>query len=142
MHEHGDENDPAQPFRNDEAGCDGNAVEEGVDQQSQQDRIAFVGVDELMRVGLFAKMKVRGDGVLEEVNQKVSQQNQESGPGAAQVNAFGHHLHDGSREHEAGAERDEIAQIGAVPIFLNNDGAAENVCARCGEPKQHTRQNG
>ena len=62
--------------------------------------------------------------------------------GAAQLNALRHHLDQRRRQHEARAQRDEVAQIGALPIPLNNDGAAKHIRARRGQPQQHTGQDG
>src|ERR1039458_927092 len=65
--------DPAQPGRNEEAGSDGNAIEEGVDHQAKQHRHAPVRMQILVGVGLFPIMKMRGDGVLEKMHQQIAE---------------------------------------------------------------------
>ena len=62
--------------------------------------------------------------------------------GPRSLNALRHHFDQRRRQHEARAERDEIAQVGALPMLLNDDGAAEHVRGRRGQPQQHTGQDG
>ena len=97
---------------------------------------------ELVGVGFFSKVEMRGDRVLEEMDEQVSEQNEKSRIGAAQLNAGRNHLDQRRRQHETCAERDKISEIRPLPIPLNDDGAAENVRARRGQPQQHTGQDG
>ena len=52
--------------------------------KTDQNGIAFVPVDDVM-VGFFSEMKVRSDGVFEEVDDEVSHQHQERPALAAQL---------------------------------------------------------
>ena len=76
---------------------------------------------------LFAEVKMRGDGVLEEMNDQVSEQDQQGRGLSAQLETLGNHLDEGRGQHESRAQRDEVAQIAALPMPLNNDRAAENI---------------
>ncbi len=44
-----------------------------------------------------------------------------------QFEAGWENLYDGCGQHESGAQGDEVLEVGAVPVFLDNDGAAEYV---------------
>jgi len=61
---------------------------------------------------------------------------------AAQLNALRHHFDQRRRQHEPGAERDEVAQVRALPISLDDDGAAKDIRTRSGQPQQHADQDG
>ena len=65
--------------------------------------------------------------MLEEVNDQVAQQNQKRRIPSAKFQAGGHDFHDGRRQHEPGAQCDEIFEITPLPVALDDDGAAENV---------------
>ena len=99
-------------------------------------------VDELVGVSFFSKVEMRGDGVLEEMNKQVSSQDEKSGVRATQMDALRHHFDQRRRQHETCPERDEVAEVGALPISLDDDGAAEHVRARRGQSQQHTGQDG
>ena len=92
MQEDGDKDDPPQPVETMKPDSDRDAVEEGMNQQPHQHRIAFVRVDELLGVRLFSEVKVRRNRVLKEMDEQVSEQNEETGARAAQRNALRHHL--------------------------------------------------
>ena len=137
-----EEDDPAEGGRNQESRGDGDAVEEGVDQQANQYRISHVSMDELVGVGLFSEVEMRGDGVLEEMDEQVSEQDEKPGILAAQFNAFRHHFDEGRRQHEARSQSDEVAKVGALPISLDDDGAAEDVGGGRRQAEQHAGQYG
>ena len=136
------EDDPAERRGNEESRGDRDAIEKCVNQQADQNRVSFVSMHELVGVGFFSKVEMRGDGVLEEMDEQVSAEDEKSGIGATQLNALRHHLDERRRQHETCAERDEVAEVGALPIPLNDDGAAEHVRARRRQPQQHTGQDG
>ena len=75
----------------------------------------------------FAEMEMRRDGVLEEVNEQIAAEDEESGTGAAQFDAGGNHFDDGRGEHETGAESHEIFQIAFFPVALNENEPAKDV---------------
>src|SRR5208283_1935545 len=137
-----DKDDPAERLGNEESRGDRDAIEKRVNQQPDQDRIAFVRVDELVGVGFFSKVKVRGDGVLEEMDEQISEQDEESSIRATQLNTGRHHFNQRRRQHETCSKRDEVAQVGTFPVPLNDDSPAEHVGARRGQPQQHAGQNG
>ena len=136
------EDDPAERRGNQESRGDRDAIEKCVNQQPDQNRISLVRMHELIGVSFFSKVEMRRDGVLEEMDEQVSEQDKKPGIRPTQLNAGGHHFDQRRRQHETGAERDEVAQVGALPVPLNDDGAAENVGARRRQPQQHTGQDG
>src|SRR5260221_5923036 len=85
---------PAQPVRHNKAGSDSNSVKKSVNHQSQQDRVAFVGGNELVRVGFFAKVEMRRDRVLKKMRDQVSRQDQDGGVVFTQGEAGGHDFQD------------------------------------------------
>src|SRR4051812_6272892 len=52
------------------------------------------------------------------------------------------HLHQSSREHEAGAESDEVFKVALLPIALHDDGAAECVGGSGCEAEEKTNKDG
>src|ERR1019366_5882283 len=111
----------AERLRNQESGGDCDAIEKRVDQQPDQNRIAFMRVDELVGVRFFSKVEMRSDGVLKEMYEQVSAEDEKSGVRATQMNALRHHFNQRRRQHEACAERDEVAEVRALPISLDDD---------------------
>src|SRR5580658_2816771 len=142
MQKNCDKNNPAQRWRNQESRSDCDAIEKRVDQKSHQNRIAFVSMHELIGVRFFSKMKMRSDRMLEEMDEQISPKNEKPGVGAAQLNALRNHLHQRRCQHKAGAEGNEVAQVSALPMPLDNDRAAKNIRARRGQPQQQTGQDG
>src|SRR5205807_9767244 len=61
---------------------------------------------------------------------------------AAQFQALGNHLHNRSSQHEARSQRNEVAQVGAVPVSLNDNGAAKNVGRACRKTQQCAEEDG
>ena len=72
VQEDGHEDDPSQPVGDDEAGSDGDSVEEGVDEQADQHRIAFVRMHEFVGVCFFSEVEVRRDRVFEEMHEQIA----------------------------------------------------------------------
>ncbi len=81
----------------------------------------------LVGMGFLSIMKVRGDGVLKKVHQQIAAQQQQRPFAAGESQALGHHLDQRGSQHEARTQRDEIAQVVAVPMLLHDDGTAEHV---------------
>src|SRR5450631_551683 len=79
------EDDPAERLGNEESRGDRDPIEKGVNQQPDQNRISLVSVHELVGVGFFSKVEMRGDCVLEEMDEQVSEQDEKSGIRAAQL---------------------------------------------------------
>src|SRR5579871_3969451 len=73
------EDQPSQPVRNQESGSDGDPVEKGVNDQTNQHRVTAVDVDEFIGVRFFAEMEVRSNRVLKKMNDEVSQQHKQCG---------------------------------------------------------------
>ena len=133
MEKNGEKNDPSQPVRNDKAGSNGDPVEKRVDDQCQQNRIAVMTAYKLIRMGFFSEMKMRGDSMLEEMNDQITEQDQKCRAPATQFETGGNDFYDRRGQHESGAERDEVLQVSAFPMLLNNDRAAKNVCRSSGQ---------
>jgi len=87
----------------------------------------------LVGVGFFSKVEMRGDGMLEEMDEQISEQDEKSGVRTTQLNAGRHHFNQRRRQREARSQRDEVAEVRALPIPLDDDGAAEHVGARSGQ---------
>jgi len=113
-----------------------------MDDQSQQHRVPPVTVDERILVSLLAEMEVGRDRVFEQVDDEVSSQNQECSTLAAQFQAGGKNLYNCRRQHESCAQGHEVLQVRAVPILLDDDGAAENIGPRRSETEQKAEQDG
>jgi hypothetical protein len=62
----------------------------------------------MLVVRLLAEVEVRGDRVLEEVHEEVARE-EEGGSVRGEPHALGHELQQHGGEHEARAERDEVA---------------------------------
>jgi len=81
-----------------------------MDDESQQHGISFVRMHELIFVGLFAKVEVRRDRMLEEVNDEVAEQKLRCRRSAAQFQTFGNHLNQRCGQHESGTQRNKVAR--------------------------------
>jgi len=79
---------------------------------------------------LFAEMEVRSDSVLEKVNEKISNENQQRRFFAGERDALRNHLQDRRRQHEPGSDGHEVFQVATIPMPLNKNRAAEDI--RCG----------
>jgi hypothetical protein len=112
-----------------------------VDQQSHEDGIPFVRMDEFVLVRFFAEMKVGRNGMLEKVNDQVAEQHQEGRVSAAELEALGHDFDERRGEHESGAECDKVLEVSTLPISLNDDGAAKHVGAGSGQAEQDARED-
>jgi len=133
VQKNGHEDDPAQRRRNEKSRSDRDPIEKCVDQQSDQNRVSLVSMDELVGVGFFAEVEMRSDSVLEEMDEQVSEQDEKSGVRAAQLDALRHHFDQRRGQHESCAERHEVAQVRVFPMLMNDDGAAEHIRARSGQ---------
>ena len=141
MQENGQEDDPPEPVRNDEAGGNRDPVKERMNHQTQQHRKSLMGRNELVGMRLLAKMEVRSHRVLEEVNDQISNQYQKRGTAPSERQAFGNDLHGGGGEHKARPKRHKISEIGPVPIFLHDDRAAKHIGRSRGQSQQQTEKN-
>src|SRR6195256_2615091 len=99
-------------------------------------------MDELVGVGFLSKVEMRRDRVLKKMDKQVSPEDEKSGVPATQMDALRHHLDERRRQHETCAERNEVAEVGRLPMLLDNDGAPEPIRARRGQPQQQTGQDG
>ena len=75
VQENGDEDDSAEPGGNQQAGRDGDPIEESVNAQAQQRGRAGMGVRNFVMMGFFAEVKMRCEGVFEKVDEEVSAEN-------------------------------------------------------------------
>src|SRR5438552_8306280 len=92
VHEYRKEDQPTQPAGNQESGGNGDAVEKSVDHQPQHYGISAVGVHKLIGMRLFPEVKVRGQGVLEKMDDKIARQNEQWRTRGVQPQAFRQHL--------------------------------------------------
>src|ERR1700690_2680802 len=113
-----------------------------MDDQAHEQRVPPVTMDERILVRFLAEVEVRRNRMLEQVNQKISGQNEDGGTLALEFQAGGENFYNRGRQHESRTQRDEVLQIRTVPVFLNNNGAAKNVGRRCRETEQNAEENG
>src|SRR4051812_47416539 len=90
---------------------------------------------------LFAEVKMRSERVLEEMHHQVAEQHVHRRARAGERGAFGDHLQQRRRQHEARAERDEIFQVAAVPVLLDDDESSESVRDGGGESKHQAQDD-
>src|ERR1017187_1740224 len=136
------ENQPSQPVRYQKSRRDGNAVKEGMNDESEQHGISLVRMDEFVVMRLFAEMKMRCYRMLEEVDDQVAEKHQKRRRPAVKLKAFWNHLDQGGGQHEPSAQRDKVTQIAALPMPLHNDRSAENVGGSCGQAEKYAGGNG
>ncbi len=108
--------------------------------QADENRVPLVRVDELIFVGLFSEMEVCSYGVLEEMNDQVAARAPERPRSFRATPRRREILDDGRGQHEACAECDEISKVGAIPMLLHNNGAAEDV-GGCGREAEKQAEN-
>src|ERR1700760_4069112 len=89
--------------------------------------IAGVDRKQLVVTLLFAEMKVWSDGVLQQMDQAITRQNQCRGPAEGETKALRNHLQQRSREHEACTERNEVSEIAFFPTGANQDHSTQNI---------------
>ena len=78
MQKDGHENHPAQPVGNNKARCDRYAVKKSMDDQPHEHRVSAVTMNESILVSFFAEMEVGSDRVLEQMNQQITSQYEDS----------------------------------------------------------------
>jgi len=140
VQENSKENNPAQPLGNQKSRRDSDAVEKGVDDQSDQHRISLARVEEFILVRLFPKMKVGGDGMLKKMDDEVSNQDEKGCILAAQFQTRRDHLDDRGGQHKPSAQRDKVSEVTAFPMPLNDDRAAKYI--RSGGSKAQRKTEG
>jgi len=93
--------------------------------------------NKFVRVGLFTKVEMRRDGVLEEVNDEVTDQYQERSLLPCEGQALRNDFDGRRRQHEPRSQRDKILQVGALPVFLDNHHPAKHIGrSRCQAQQQ------
>src|ERR1035438_605716 len=110
--------------------------------ESEQHGVSLVGVHELVVMRFLAKMEVRRDRMLEEVDDEIAQQHKKRRRPSAQLEAFWNHLDQGCGQHESRAQRDKVAQIAPLPVPLHNDRATEDVGGGRGEAEKDAGNDG
>src|SRR4029077_8154575 len=80
-------------------------------------------------VDLLAEVEVRGDGVLEEMDQEVAPEDEDR-RAVREPRALGDHAEEDRRQHEARAERDRVAKKTVVPAAERHHRPAEEVGRR------------
>ena len=101
-------------------------------------------MDEFAGVRLLAEVKVRCNGVLEEMDHKISEQKKERRVFGGNSQAFRKHLQECGGQHESGADGHEVAKIAALPMALNDDQPANSVSQSSGESEnngEHERRH-
>src|SRR6266404_2397941 len=96
---------------------------------------------ELIGVGFFSEVEVRGQGVLEEVSNKVSGQQQKGSVLLAYRKAGRDDFQRCGGQHEPCAQSDKILEIRTVPVLLNNNRATKNVCRGGGRAEQKAEKD-
>lgn len=104
--------------------------------KAEKNGIRTVRVQKLVVMGFFTEMEVGSNGMLKEVDDQVSHQHEKSGLFPAHFDTLRDHLHQRGRKHESCAESDEVAQVSAFPMSLDDNRAAEDVSSGCCEAEQ------
>ena len=131
MQKHGEEDEYAQPGGDQEACGDGYAVEKGVDRKAEHNRAVRVAVH-FLGVRFFAEMKMRGDGVFEQMHEEKTGQDVEQSIRSAEADGLRDHFDECDREHVARAKGEKILQVAARPFAIDHEIAAQQVAA-CGD---------
>lgn len=76
--------------------------------------------------------------MLEEVDQKISDEHEQRTFFAVKFDAAWHHLQHRRRQHKTGSNGHEVFEITAIPMPLNKDRAAKNVSGGGGQSKHET----
>src|SRR5208283_326722 len=119
----------------------GHAVEECVNRQAEQHRASRMMVLHLFRVSLFPEVKVRRDGVLEQVHQEKADQNGDECLLSRQPYGLRNHFDKRHGEHVARAERQEILQVAPRPFAVHHEVAAEEIASGGHQPQQRRQRN-
>jgi len=127
MEKNGYENYSTEPCGNQKASGDGNSVKKRVNAEAEENGTPGMPVFEFFVVGFFAKMEMWRDGVFEKMNEKETDQNVEKGTLPGEADGFRKNFNKDDGKHVAGAEREEILQILARPLFAHDEIAAEEV---------------
>jgi len=135
------EDNPSQPVGNEEAGSDGDSVEESMNHQTQQHRKPLVRVNKLIFVRFLSEVEMRGNRVLKKMDDEIADQNQESRIFPAQLQTGGKNLDDGRGQHESRAQGHKILKVPSLPVLLDDDGPAEYVGSGRGQAKQEAEQD-
>ena len=114
MNDHGQEQQPAQRRAHQEAGRDGDAVEQRVHAETERGQPAGRGTQQRLRVGLLAEVEVRRERVLEQVHAEVAEQHEQERVG--HLGGLRQHPHEGGRQHEAGARGHEVPEGRLTPL--------------------------
>src|ERR1700719_4506180 len=93
-------------------------------------------------MSFFAEVKVGRDRVLEEMNDEITNKDQQRRASPTKFQTVGNDFNDRGGEHEARAQGDKIFEVRAVPVLLDDDGAAENIRGGRGRPEQQAEQDG
>ena len=140
MKEDGDEHHKAELGANEKGAGDRDAVEERVQQQSDECRRAGHGAD---AVSLFPEVKMRRDRMLREMNGEVPRQHQHGRDGAAAGKCFRQQLDNRDRQHEPRAERQQMLDDFQLQYGPARDGqGAEHVAGGGDESVQKSFRHG
>ena len=129
VQEHGEKDDGAEPRGDQKARGDGDAVEEGVDYETDQDAALRVAVLHLGGVRFFSEVKVGSEGVFEEMDQEEADQHVNQRVLAGEADRFGDHFHEGDGQHVSGAECHEVLQVLPRPVATHHEVATEQISA-------------
>jgi len=86
-------------------------------------------------VRLFPKMKVRCNGVFEEVDQEITDENHQKRAVARKPHRLGDHIQERHSEHVASAQSHKILQVATLPVAINDEVAAQQVAASGDKPQ-------
>ena len=100
-------------------------------------------VGDFVVMGFFAEMKMRRDGMLEEMDEKISgeDENENARHTGCQSQRLGDHFEKGGGEHEARAECNEIFQVGARPLAADDCETADDIGGRGDHAQKQGEQN-
>ena len=125
---------PSQPETK-KSGSDGHAVKKCVNRKSEQRGNSGVIRHKMLDVRFFAEMEMRRQGVLEKMNDEISDEHEKIGAVARQGHRFGKNFENRRGQHEARAQRQKIFQVLPRPFAVQDKQAAKNI----GRSRRQTR---
>src|SRR5882724_1344187 len=92
---------------------------------------------EFFVMGFLAEVKMRGDGVLEQMDQKIADQHKYQRLLAAEANRFRNHFDERHGQHVPGAKSQKILQHSPRPVVAYNEVTADEIAS-----SRHQSQSG
>jgi hypothetical protein len=127
VQEDGGEQDESERPAHEEAGGDGDPVEERVNAEPGQGHVPHRRVHEGIVMDFLAEVEVRRQGVLRKVHEEIADQHVQVRMGH-RLQALRDHTQERDGEHEARPQREEVLKKRAIPLTATgHQGSADHV---------------